>query len=104
MRYAVFLGMIICMLSMITFAQQEQDKSTFPISLLGEFKRAGVYHVRADRPFFLLDALALAGGVAPLADAKRAEITRDGVADKIMIDLVAVLTGQYQMCSSSQGM
>ena len=62
MKYFVFASILICMLGVITVAQQQQDQSTFTISVLGEVDGAGVYRVRADRPFFLVDALALGRG------------------------------------------
>ena len=73
---------------------QQPDQAGYTISVVGQVNMPGMFQVRADRTLYLLDTIALARGLTARADKKNIEITKDGVADKIVIDLSAVLSGK----------
>lgn len=82
--------------SVVALSEAHAQQPAQPLNsiyVLGEVLTPAMYQFQADRPFTILQAIALARGFTEKADKKTVEIRRHGAAAKIIADVGAIQIG-----------
>jgi protein involved in polysaccharide export with SLBB domain len=92
MRFVIYCAFLLCLALTSAVPAQTQDRSD-TVSIIGEVRKPGQFEV--NEPISLSDAIALAGGLAPMAHSRTIEVTHN---DTIrIVDFVAMLQGKDPM-------